>query len=83
MTYMQPLTLAELRTLQAMANHENTREAAASLNITEQTMRNEASHAFKKLGVRNRTSAFRRLGWLRPIGGSRVIIGIREESDEG
>lgn len=81
MIVMDPLTLAELRTLQAMANHESTREAAASLNISEQTMRNEASHAFKKLGVRNRTSAFRRLGWLRPIGGSHLIIGVREDTE--
>lgn len=79
----EPLTLAELRALQALAHHETTRDAASSLSITEQTVRNEASHAFRKLGVRNRTSAFRRLGWLRPIGGSHVLIGVREDAAEG
>lgn len=79
---MEPLTLAELRTLQALANHETSRDAAHSLSISEQTIRNEASAAFRKLGVRNRTAAFRRLGWLRPIGGSHVLIGIREEDDQ-
>lgn len=36
------------------------------LGTTEQTLRNLLARANKKLGVNNRTAAFRRLGWLRP-----------------
>lgn len=75
---MYPLTLAEFRTLRAMARHESSREAARSLSISEQTLRNEATSAYRKLGVKNRTSAFRRLGWLRPPRSNRLIIGETE-----
>lgn len=63
---MEPLTPGELRALQALARHENTKEAASTLGIEETTLRNLVSRGFKKLEVTNRTSAYRRLGWLRP-----------------
>lgn len=74
---MYPLTFAELRSLHAMAKHATTREAARSLDITEQTLRNEATSAYRKLGVGNKTAAFRKLGWLRPPRMSRkILIGV-------
>ena len=80
---MTPLTLAELRTLQAMAGAGSSKEAASNLGISEQTLRNEAAHAYRKLGVSNRTAAFRRLGWLKPPRISKVLmIGIVEGVDE-
>lgn len=63
---MEPLTRGELRALQATARFETSKEAAAVLGITEPTLRNVLAHAFRKLGVHNKTSAFRRMGWLRP-----------------
>lgn len=63
---MQPLTLGELRALQALARYETSREAAAAIGVTEQTLRNMVSRGFRKLEVTNRTAAYRRLGWLRP-----------------
>src|SRR3990167_7395362 len=63
---VQPLTPGELRALQALARHENTKEAAAAIGITDRTLRNLISRGFKKLEVTNRTAAYRRLGWLRP-----------------
>lgn len=63
---MDPLTPGELRALQALARYETTKEAAAAIGITDRTLRNLISRGFKKLQVTNRTSAYRRLGWLRP-----------------
>lgn len=63
---MDPLTLGELRALQAMARYETSKEAAAAIGVTEQTLRNMVSRGFKKLEVNNRTAAYRKLGWLRP-----------------
>jgi DNA-binding CsgD family transcriptional regulator len=63
---VRPLTQGELRALQASARYETTREAAAAIGITEGTMRNLMSRAFRKLEVPSRTAAYRRMGWLRP-----------------
>lgn len=63
---MKPLTRGEMRALQALARASTSKEAAALLGTTEQTLRNLLARGFKKLGVNNRTAAFVRLGWLRP-----------------
>lgn len=60
-----PLTPAELRALQALARYETANAASLVLGLSTQTIRNEAQSAYRKLGVRNKTAAFRRLGWLR------------------
>jgi DNA-binding CsgD family transcriptional regulator len=54
-----------MQTLAALARHDNTAGAARYRRISEQTVKNELTSAYRKLGVRSRTAAFRRLGWLR------------------
>jgi DNA-binding CsgD family transcriptional regulator len=63
---MEPLTTAELRALHALARYETATEAAKAAGLSPQTLRNQAHHAFQKLGVKGRTEAFRKIGWLRP-----------------
>lgn len=63
---MEPLTNAELRALHALARHEYATDAAKSLGVTPQTLRNQVWRAYKKLGVTGQKEAFRRIGWLRP-----------------
>lgn len=65
MSYLD-LSAAELDTLEALAVHEKSASAAEARQISEQTLKNQLSSAYRKLGVRSRTGAFRRLGWLRP-----------------
>lgn len=60
------LSAAELRSLAAVAEHDSSASAAQARGISQQTLKNELSSAYNKLGVRNRTSAFREMGWLRP-----------------
>lgn len=60
-----PLTPAELRALQALARYETAHAASIALGLSTQTIRNEAQSAYRKLEVRNKTAAFRRMGWLR------------------
>ena len=62
---MLELSQAQYRALQATARVDTTREAAIHLGISEQTLKNQLTTAFRKLGVRNRNAAFRRMGWLR------------------
>lgn len=59
------LSRAEFQTLVALARHDSTAGAAAARNLSQQTIKNELTSAYRKLGVRSRTGAFRRLGWLR------------------
>lgn len=59
------LTPAEHATLRALAKAPSTDAAAQLRGVQPQTLKNEASRAYKKLGVRSRTAAFQRLGWLR------------------
>ena len=63
---MEPLTTAELRALYALARYETATEAARAAGLSPQTLRNQAYHAYKKLGVNGRVEAFRKIGWLRP-----------------
>ena len=65
MSSNHPLSPAELRSLRAIARYDSTRDAASQLSISEQTLKNELSAAYRKLDVRSRTGAFNRLGWLR------------------
>lgn len=58
------LSPAELTSLRAVAVHERADEAAQSRGVSTQTLKNELSSAYRKLGVRSRTGAFRQLGWL-------------------
>lgn len=60
------LSKAEVLSLEAVARFENSTLAAAHRGISEQTLKNELSAAYRKLGVRSRTGAFQVLGWLRP-----------------
>lgn len=64
MTYR--LSPAELESLSALARNEHSRDAASERGVSEQTIKNELTSAYRKLGVRSRTGAFRRLGWLKP-----------------
>ena len=68
MTLMDTTTLsgAELRSLAAVARYESSSSAATARGVSEQTLKNELSSAYRKLGVRSRTGAFAVLGWLRP-----------------
>lgn len=60
------LSNAELESLRSLALHENTEQAAANREVSPQTLKNELTSAYRKLGVRSRTGAFQKLGWLRP-----------------
>lgn len=62
-TYPQ-LSPAELRALRAVGRHETNALAARATEISEQTLKNELSSAYRKLRVRTKTGAFRSLGWL-------------------
>lgn len=59
------LSPAEFHTLVALAENDSTAGAAEARELSEQTIKNELTSAYRKLGVRSRTGAFRRLGWLR------------------
>lgn len=63
---MNNLTPAEAKSLEAMASATNAVEAAALRGVAKQTLKNELTCAYRKLGVRNREEAFRKMGWLRP-----------------
>lgn len=66
MMTLNALTPAELRALEALARYEDAHEASVAIGLSVQTLRNETQSAYRKLKVRNKTSAFRTLGWLRP-----------------
>ena len=59
------LTPAEEASLIAMARANTATEAAALRGVAKQTLKNELTCAYKKLGVRNREEAFKKMGWLR------------------
>lgn len=65
MTMTHRLSPAELASLAALADTEHSRDAADRRGVSEQTIKNELTSAYRKLGVRSRTGAFRRLGWLK------------------
>lgn len=62
------LTAKDINTLAAMAVHGNTKDAARHLERSEQTVRNNLSGIYLKLGARNAIEAFRAMGWLVPRG---------------
>jgi DNA-binding NarL/FixJ family response regulator len=51
------LTKREIEVLRLMASGANNREIAHALGTAESTVRVQASHVFRKLGVRDRTRA--------------------------
>ena len=62
-----PLTRREHEVLAASVHHETAAEVAASLHLSEGTVRNYLSAAIRKLGARNRRDAVDRAvekGWL-------------------
>jgi two-component system response regulator DesR len=64
---VSPLTEREHDVLSAAATHATAAEIAASLYLSEGTVRNYLSAAIRKLGARNRTEALRiaeEKGWL-------------------
>jgi len=63
---MEPLTTAELRALYWLARIETASEAATLAGLSPQTLRNQSFSAYKKLGVKGKVEAWRKLGWLRP-----------------
>ena len=65
-TAMEPLTTAELRALYWLARIETASEAAELAGLSAQTLRNQSFSAYKKLGVKGKVEAWRKLGWLRP-----------------
>jgi len=60
------LTPREREVLAYLAHGLTNDQAAARMEISPQTVKNHASTAFRRLGVRNRSGAFRVLGWLVP-----------------
>jgi DNA-binding CsgD family transcriptional regulator len=86
------LTVAEYRTLSAYAALGDQESAAQSLHISPQTVKNELTSAYKKLGARSNIEAFRVMGWLRlphedrreadllALGLSEAAIAIRNDS---
>lgn len=62
--YPQNLSPAEIESLRALGLRHSTRDAAAKRKVSEQTLKNELTSAYRKLGVRSRIGAFARLGWL-------------------
>lgn len=70
---MNALTPAEAKSLEAMARATSAIEAAALRGVAKQTLKNELTCAYKKLGVRNREEAFRQMGWLRPPVGTLYV----------
>ena len=51
------LTLRELEVLKFVANGESNNSIAEKMNITSHTVKAHLTQIFKKLGVKNRTSA--------------------------
>jgi ATP/maltotriose-dependent transcriptional regulator MalT len=52
-----PLTDRELQVIQLLGEGRSNKETAATLHISDQTVKNHISHIFAKLGVNDRTSA--------------------------
>ncbi|MGC4081022.1 MAG: response regulator transcription factor [Vicinamibacterales bacterium] len=53
------LTPRELAALELLANGHSNKEIAASLEISERTVKSHLAHLFEKLGVTSRTEAVR------------------------
>jgi two-component system, NarL family, response regulator DegU len=51
------LTDRELQVIQLLGEGQSNKETAATLHISDQTVKNHISHIFTKLGVNDRTSA--------------------------
>ena len=65
MTSRSPeLTMREVEALRARALAESNKDAAARLFVTEQTLKNLLTHAYRKVGAQSAVEAFRKLGWL-------------------
>ncbi len=75
--YGGALSPQEMRVLTMLAEGYTNKEAAYELGISEQTVKNHNSAVFRKLGVSNRDSAFKKLGWLK-AGGIGMAAAIEE-----
>jgi ATP/maltotriose-dependent transcriptional regulator MalT len=65
-----PLTDRELQVIQLLGEGRSNKETAATLHISDQTVKNHISHIFAKLGVNDRTSAVLMAisnGWIKKI----------------
>lgn len=60
------LSRRQYEALMAVATRGNRRQAARSMGISEQTLKNLLSQAYRRLGVGSGLAAFRALGWLVP-----------------
>ena len=60
------LTHREREVLAYLAHGLTGEQAAARLEIAPSTVKNHTRSAFRRLGVVNKVSAFRVLGWLTP-----------------
>jgi DNA-binding NarL/FixJ family response regulator len=58
------LSPRELETLATLADGKTAKEAAHVLEITEQTVRNVLSEAYRKLEVHSLVGAYHVLGWI-------------------
>lgn len=60
------LTRSQERALRSYAKEGSMAQAATSLGITLQTMKNQVHDAYERLGASSSIQAFTILGWLRP-----------------
>lgn len=71
-----PLSPTHFAVLYRMASGETMHEAAASLEISEQTVKNHLSEIYHRLDVRGLVAAYGLLGWLKAPGDVRSEIDL-------
>jgi DNA-binding CsgD family transcriptional regulator len=62
---MDSVTPAQLRALQEIARGDGYKKAGARLGVSEQTIKNHAADAYKRIGANTAIEAFAKLGWLK------------------
>jgi len=61
---MSDLSPREVEVLRLFLDGLSAKDVAGRLGISVQTVKNHVQSAYKRLGVRNKISAFRTLGWI-------------------
>lgn len=60
------LTIREREILLILADGRTMKDAAASMGISVQTIKNHCSAIYRELGATGLVNAYHRLGWLKP-----------------